>query len=147
LGGGQRSFASNQQRDKNGGETSFPLEPVMAHAATFSVSSSTSAVNRTNAAANRQGRPLECLVLFAGCGVTSLGLHHARLAHVAMIEANDIACRTLRANLLGVEEDEKVPTVLELDVRSVNFETCRGIDFVSGAPPCQPFSNGGFGKG
>ncbi len=81
-----------------------------------------------------------CLEIFSGAGGLATGIGLAGAVHTAFVEWNRDACRTLRANY---NED----IVYEGDIRSYDFSTCTGIDFVAGGPPCQPFSFGGKAKG
>lgn len=81
-----------------------------------------------------------CLEIFSGAGGLATGIGLAGAVHTAFVEWNSDACKTLRANY-----DENI--VYEGDVRSYNFSSCTGIDFIAGGPPCQPFSMGGKAKG
>lgn len=93
-------------------------------------------------------RPIKSLELFTGAGGLALGTHMAGLEHVALLEWNSDACRTLRENaearvLPGVERWQ----VREADVRDVKFSDFGPVDVISGGPPCQPFSIGGKHSG
>jgi DNA (cytosine-5)-methyltransferase 1 len=84
---------------------------------------------------------MKALELFAGAGGLLLGAESAGFDHVAVVEWNDSACRTLRHNLGGKR-------VVQTDVRLVNYrEMASDLDLVAGGPPCQPFSIGGKHKG
>lgn len=78
--------------------------------------------------------------LFTGGGGLALALEAAKLSHNAVVELNEHACATLRANR---------PTwnVIEEDVRKVDFGSLGPADLVAGGPPCQPFSIGGKARG
>lgn len=84
--------------------------------------------------------------LFAGGGGLSLGLHLAGFEHLALVEWEDRACETLRANAGGPWPLE---TIIEDDVRHFVRELHEGersypnVDVLAGGPPCQPFSLGG----
>jgi DNA (cytosine-5)-methyltransferase 1 len=95
-----------------------------------------------------KARAIKSLELFTGAGGLALGTHLAGLDHVALLEWNGDACRTLRENaearvLPGVEKWR----VLESDVRDVTFSDFGEVDVISGGPPCQPFSIGGKHSG
>lgn len=77
--------------------------------------------------------------LFAGCGGLAKGLELAGFEHVGLLELAPNACNSLRANY-------NPDLVFERDVRDFDFSEFRGLDMVSGGPPCQPFSLGGLAK-
>ncbi|AMV48257.1 cytosine methyltransferase [Paraburkholderia caribensis] len=74
------------------------------------------------------------------------GLLQAGFQHVAMAEFNKQACATLHQHFAG-DDEQTPPTILEDDVRSVDWTAFTGIDLVAGGPPCQPFSAGGQAAG
>ena len=82
---------------------------------------------------------MKTLELFAGCGGLAKGLELSGFKHAALLEFNHCACESLRANF-------KPSLVHEIDVRKVDFSAFKGVDLVSGGPPCQPFSLGGLAK-
>lgn len=95
-----------------------------------------------------KARPIKSLELFTGAGGLALGTHLAGFDHVALMEWNEDACRTLRENvtanmLPGVSRWN----VLQGDVREAEFKNFGEIDVISGGPPCQPFSIGGKHSG
>lgn len=87
---------------------------------------------------------LRSIELFSGSGGLAIGTYLAGFRHVALVESNPDACRTLRANV----QAEALPgirdwPVVEADAREVNFEQFGPVDLVAGGPPCQPFSIAG----
>ena len=84
------------------------------------------------------------LELFAGAGGLALGTARAGFGHVAVLDWDPSACRTLRQNRANGVEHAKEWEVIEDDVRLHDFEQYVGfVDFVAGGLPCQPFSLGG----
>lgn len=83
---------------------------------------------------------MRSLELFSGAGGLALGLEKAGFEPVALVERNDDACDTLRAN-------RPHWNVLQTDVREINFARFGNIPLVAGGPPCQPFSIGGKANG
>lgn len=88
---------------------------------------------------------VRALELFAGAGGLALGGALAGLKHEALIELNASACNTLRRNA-GILFPEGSANIIKADVRQVDFSQFGDIDFISGGPPCQPFSLGGKGQ-
>ncbi len=78
--------------------------------------------------------------LYAGAGGMTLGLEAAGFEHVALIERDREAVRTLRQNGFG-------KCVQYKDARRVDYTRWHGVDLVAGGPPCQPFSLAGLEKG
>ncbi|MBB5422638.1 DNA (cytosine-5)-methyltransferase 1 [Paraburkholderia sp. JPY158] len=89
---------------------------------------------------------LTCGELFSGCGGMAAGLTQAGLRHEWMIEFNAIACQTLRDNWHAPWRSQPL-TIMETDVRSVDWSSIGTVDIVAGGPPCQPFSKGGRAGG
>ena len=82
--------------------------------------------------------------LFAGAGGLALATANAGFHHKLVIERDANACRTLRWNKEAQVKYAKEWKIVEGDVREFDFAPFAGeIDFVSGGPPCQPFSMGG----
>ncbi len=86
--------------------------------------------------------------LFAGAGGLAIGMSNAGFSHDAVVEWNHDACETFRINQrLHASSVEKWP-LHEVDIREFSYSTLgKGIEVVSGGPPCQPFSLGGKHRG
>jgi DNA (cytosine-5)-methyltransferase 1 len=85
---------------------------------------------------------LQSIELFAGAGGLGLGSSLAGTKPQLIVERDRWCCATLRRNGAG-----HWPEPTEGDIRSVNFgKYAEKIDFVTGGPPCQPFSLGGKHK-
>jgi DNA (cytosine-5)-methyltransferase 1 len=82
--------------------------------------------------------------LFAGAGGLAIGTARAGFHHEAVLEWNDDACGTLRLNRTASHGHGGDWNVIQGDIAGYNFKRHQGhIEFVSGGPPCQPFSLGG----
>jgi DNA (cytosine-5)-methyltransferase 1 len=82
--------------------------------------------------------------LFGGAGGLALGISQLGFSTKSFVELDHPSCLTLRMNQrLGTPLISEWP-IVEDDVRNVNYSKWRrGIDLLSGGPPCQPFSLGG----
>jgi len=87
---------------------------------------------------------MRSIELFAGAGGLGLGVSRAGFVPAAVIEWNKYCCDTIRENQgRGLDPVAHWP-LTEGDVREFDFQTIDGrVDFISGGPPCQPFSLGG----
>ncbi|RPF72698.1 DNA cytosine methyltransferase [Aurantiacibacter spongiae] len=74
--------------------------------------------------------------LFCGAGGLTLGMKRAGVRTVAAVEYDRDACRTFGASFPDV-------TLVDDDIRNVDFRSYANIDLVVGGPPCQPWSTGG----
>jgi len=81
-------------------------------------------------------KPFTTLELCAGAGGQALGLEQAGIEHVALVEIDPYACKTLRLN----RHDWNV---IQQDIRVFDATPYRGVDIVSGGLPCPPFSVAG----
>lgn len=87
---------------------------------------------------------MNSIELFAGAGGLALGLNNAGFQHRAIVELNKDACRTIKANKVF----DYGSNLYQGDVANFNYLNLPNtIDFISGGPPCQPFSVGGKAKG
>lgn len=92
---------------------------------------------------------LKSIELFAGGGGLLLGSAMSGVEHVAAVEWNQWACKTMRENVANDHRLVRGMTVIEGDVRSIDWKAATNgqeIDIVSGGPPCQPFSLGGLAR-
>lgn len=82
--------------------------------------------------------------LFAGAGGLALGSHAAGFQHEVVVERDADTCSTIRANQQRGLEPLTHWRLFDDDIRKFDYtDLPRGIDFISGGPPCQPFSMGG----
>ncbi|MDR2612945.1 MAG: DNA cytosine methyltransferase [Deltaproteobacteria bacterium] len=87
---------------------------------------------------------MRSLELFSGAGGLALGLHHAGFRPAALLERDRDSCESIRLNIRTGTAGIAGWNVWEGDVRNAVFSDFgEGIQFVSGGPPCQPFSLGG----
>src|SRR5437764_1368847 len=91
---------------------------------------------------------MRSLELFAGAGGLALATSRAGFEHEAVIEWDHDACETLRMNARSGSGHADDWEITEADVSKHNFRQYQGrVAFVSGGPPCQPFSMGGKHRG
>jgi DNA (cytosine-5)-methyltransferase 1 len=81
-------------------------------------------------------KKLTALEICAGGGGQALGLELAGFDHAAVVEIDQAACETLRANRPNWN-------VVECDLRSFKGKPYRGVDLLAGGVPCPPFSVAG----
>lgn len=87
---------------------------------------------------------MKSIELFAGAGGLGMGISLAGFSPLAVIEYNRSCCETLRKNQGTGRTPVSAWPIIEGDVRSFDYRSIRTpVDFVSGGPPCQPFSIGG----
>lgn len=100
-----------------------------------------------------QGKSLNYIDLFAGCGGLSLGLLNSGWKGVFAIEKSPYAFRTLEFNLIDKQKHFDWPSWLPQSPHDINnvLKSYSGqllklqgqIDMVTGGPPCQGFSTAG----
>ena len=81
-------------------------------------------------------RKISSIEICAGAGGQALGLEQAGFDHVALVEIEPLACKTLKAN-------RPAWNVIEGDVKSFSAERYQDIDLLAGGVPCPPFSKAG----
>jgi DNA (cytosine-5)-methyltransferase 1 len=87
---------------------------------------------------------ISSIELFSGAGGLALGLHQAGFDNRALLERDKDSCDTVMANVLYNPLGIQNWNVAQTDVRLVKYSDYgSGIRFVTGGPPCQPFSLGG----
>lgn len=87
---------------------------------------------------------LRSLELFSGTGGLALGLHQAGFSPVALLEWDKDSCNNIKANISNGFSSVAGWNVQQTDVRLVRYSDFGSdIQFVTGGPPCQPFSLGG----
>jgi len=90
---------------------------------------------------------IRSLELFSGTGGLALGLHQAGFEPAALLEWDKDSCDNIKSNILNGFHGIGKWNVVQADVRLVRYSDY-GLDiqFVTGGPPCQPFSLGGKHK-
>jgi len=96
------------------------------------------------AVATSQRQPLPIVDLFAGAGGLSIGFRRAGLAPVAAVENDEDAAETYARQFDAELHVEDVNALLRTRLlRKLRHE----VVAVVGGPPCQPWSQGGLGRG
>ena len=90
---------------------------------------------------------IRSIELFSGAGGLALGLHKAGFTPVALIEWDKDSCENIKTNIINGFNGISDWNVVQTDARLVRYSDfgC-DINFVTGGPPCQPFSLGGKHK-
>ncbi len=82
-------------------------------------------------------RKLKSIEICAGAGGQALGLEQAGFEHIALIEIELAACKTLKKN-------RPKWNVIQDDIRQLSVSKYRGqVDLLAGGVPCPPFSIAG----
>lgn len=85
--------------------------------------------------------------LFAGCGGLALGVARAGFAHDFIVERDIDSIETLHENKKRKIKHVRHWEIEQCDTRELDFHSLKGVDLLSGGPPCQPFSIGGKHRG
>src|SRR5271157_5710915 len=87
---------------------------------------------------------MKSVELFSGAGGLALGIARAGFGHLAVVEWDRAAYRTLRENQARRVESMPEWPVYQCDVREFDYGLVNGaVDLLAGGVPCQPFSIGG----
>ena len=87
---------------------------------------------------------IRSLELFCGAGGLALGLHQAGFNPCALIEWDKNSCDNIKYNISNGFDDVHDWNVIRQDVRLIKYNDFGNeIQFITGGPPCQPFSLGG----
>lgn len=91
---------------------------------------------------------MKSIELFAGAGGLAIATANAGFEHEAVLEWNQNACDTIRRNKASGLPHVRDWNVIQGDISEYPFRQHAGrVEFVSGGPPCQPFSIGGKHQG
>lgn len=91
---------------------------------------------------------MRAVELFAGAGGLGMGVSRAGFTPVAVIERDSYCCDTIRENQRRNLAPVNHWPLTQGDIRGFEFSNIKEtVDFVSGGPPCQPFSLGGKHRG
>jgi DNA (cytosine-5)-methyltransferase 1 len=90
---------------------------------------------------------IRSLELFSGTGGLALGLHQAGFEPMALLEWNKDSCDNIKLNIANGYRGIENWNVVQTDIRHVKYSDYGDeVKFVTGGPPCQPFSLGGKHK-
>ena len=91
---------------------------------------------------------MRAVEIFAGAGGLALGVSEAGFTHDAVIELDEYACATIKANQQRRIKHIVDWPLFEKDICDFDFSTiAEGLDLLCGGPPCQPFSFAGKSLG
>lgn len=90
---------------------------------------------------------MRSIELFAGCGGLALGVARAGFEHDIVVECDNDSVATLNENKKRKIKHVRHWEIAQYDTRDLDFRDLKGVDLLSGGPPCQPFSVGGLHLG
>ena len=87
---------------------------------------------------------MRSIELFAGAGGLAIGIHQAGFRPSLIVERDKSTCITVRANQQRGFHPLVDAQLFDQDIKFFDYGEIREpVDFISGGPPCQPFSMGG----
>jgi len=94
----------------------------------------------------RQGTPMRCVSLFAGCGGLDHGLTRAGFTTVLAVDNSERCAKSYRDNFPETPFYQGCVSTLTLPLmcKLSGGEASEGIDLLAGGPPCPPYSKSRF---
>lgn len=86
---------------------------------------------------------INSIELLCGAGGLALGLHQVGFSPYALFEWDRDSCENIKSNITAGYDAVKNWNVIQTDVREIDYKRYKGVEFVTGGSPCQPFSLGG----
>lgn len=87
---------------------------------------------------------VRALELCVGAGGLALGNARSGMDGLTtVVDFHPHACETLRKNKLAKVTHVRDWEIVQEDISEMDFQPYRGLDLISGGPPCQPWSMGG----
>lgn len=87
---------------------------------------------------------IKSLELFCGTGGLALGLHQAGFEPTALIEWDKNSCNNINYNISNGFNGVQKWHIIQEDARLLEYQKIgNDVQFITGGPPCQPFSLGG----
>ena len=74
--------------------------------------------------------------LFAGCGGLALGIARAGFEHDIVVEYDSDSVATLTNNKTRKVHHIRDWQIVQHDTRDLDFRGLKGVDLLSGGPPC-----------
>lgn len=86
---------------------------------------------------------MRSIELFTGAGGLALGTALSGFEHAQVVEWDHDSCETLRLNKERGFEHVRDWSIIEGDVRELDYGAVGAVELIAGGVPCQPFSLGG----